>query len=241
MDEPTERRVGPAMRKSIRAFAHLAIALLLICGALPATFAAAQGKADIAALHKAATANDAAAVKRLLAKGVAVDARDGARRTALLLATHANAVNAARALIEAGADVNAKDAIDDSPYLYAGAEGRLEILKLTLAAGADLTSTNRYGGTALTPAAHHGHVEVVKLLVKTRVPIDHVNNLGWTALMEAVVLGDGSKTYQQIVRLLVSAGADVSIPDKQGVTALVHAEQRGFSEIAAILKQSRKR
>ncbi len=70
-------------------------------------------------LHAAATAGDVAAIDRLLASGVEVDARDAEGRTALLAATHANQDEAARAMIEAGADVNAKDAINDSPYLYA--------------------------------------------------------------------------------------------------------------------------
>ena len=130
----------------------------------------------------------------------------------------------ARALIAAGADVNAKDDIEDSPYLYAGAEGRIEILKMTLAAGADLKSTNRYGGTALIPAAHHGHPEAVRILLATAIDKDHVNRLGWTALLEAVILGDGGPVHTEIVRLLVEAGANVNLADREGVTPL-HACQ----------------
>lgn len=187
-------------------------------------------------LPAAAARGDTAEIRRLLAAGAPVDQRDGQGRTALLLATHGNHVEAARALIAAGADVNARDAIQDSPYLYAGAEGRLEILRLCLAAGADLGSTNRYGGTALIPAAHHGHVEVVREMLKTKVDIDHVNRLGWTALLEAVILGDGGPAHTGIVRLLVDAGADVNLPDRDKVTPLRHAEQRGQAAIAAILR-----
>ena len=169
------------------------------------------------------------------APGVPIDGADEHGRTALLVATHADAIDAARALIAAGADVNARDEIEDSPYLYAGAEGRLEILKMTVEAGADLTSVNRYGGTALIPAAHHGHVETVRYLLTTAVDIDHINNLGWTALLEAVILGDGSRTYQDIVRLLLDAGADAAIADKDGVTPLAHARTRGQDEIARML------
>jgi len=142
----------------------------------------------------------------------------------------------ARLLIERGADVNAKDPIQDSPFLYAGAEGRLEILRLTLAAGADLKSTNRYGGTALIPAAHHGHVETVRELLKTKIAVDHVNHLGWTALLEAVILGDGGPAHIEIVRLLVSHGANVELGDRQGVAAMAHAEQRGQRDVAWLLR-----
>jgi len=127
-------------------------------------------------------------------------------------------------------------AIQDSPYLYAAAEGRLEILRLTLRAGADLTSTNRYGGTGLIPAAHHGHRDIVAELLATEIDVDHVNRPGWTALIEAVILGDGGPVYQDIVRLLLDAGAGAGIADKDGVTPLGHARQRGFTEIVALLE-----
>jgi hypothetical protein len=193
-------------------------------------------RADASGLVAAAEAGDLAALRRLLDAGTPVDVRDARRRTALLAATHANRVEAARLLIARGADVNAKDELQDSPFLYAGAEGRLEILRLTLAAGADLRSTNRYGGTALIPAAHHGHVDVVRELLGTTIDVNHVNRLGWTALLEAIVLGDGGPAHTEIVRLLVAHGASVDLADRQGVTPLTHAEQRGQRAIADLLR-----
>lgn len=182
-------------------------------------------------LHRAAVRNDAVRLRQLLADGARIEARDGTGATALLVATHANAVDAARALIEAGADVNARDEIHDSPYLYAGARGHLEILKMTLAHGADLESTNRYGGTALIPASERGHVETVRTLIAAGVDVDHVNNLNWTALLEAVILGDGGPRHQQIVALLIGAGANVNLADGDGVTPTQHARRAGFTQI----------
>lgn len=182
---------------------------------------------------------DAAEVARLLKAGVSVDHRDEAKRTPLLVATHADNVDIARLLIAAGADVNAKDNIRDTPFLFAGAQGRNEILKLILATGkANLADTNRYGGTALIPAAHHGHPETVKILLRTRIDKDHVNNLGWTALLEAVVLGNGGRVHTDIVRMLVKAGANVNIADRDGVTPLGHAARSGYKDIAKILKDA---
>ena len=181
---------------------------------------------------------DVAGVRRALAEGARVDVRDARGRPALLVATYRNDVAIARALIDAGADVNAKDSIDDSAFLYAGAEGKVEILKLTLAHGADLRSLNRYGGTALIPAAHHGYIENVRILLGTKIDIDHVNNLGWTALLEAVILGDGGTTHTEIVRLLVEAGANPNLADRGGVTPFMHARQRGYGRIVAIIEKS---
>ncbi len=207
--------------------------LLGLGGALVAGAALAQ---DGAALLDAASRGDAAAVRAAIAAGAGLEERDSGGRTPLLLATRANHVEAALALLEAGADVNARDGIADTPFLYAGAEGRNEILSAILATGrTDLNDTNRYGGTALIPAAHHGHPETVRLLLGTAIDVDHVNNLGWTALLEAVILGDGGPVYQEIVGLLVDAGAR-GIPDREGVTPLQHAERRGFARIAQQLR-----
>jgi len=185
----------------------------------------------------AAGANDTDKLIAGLKSGIPVDSTDASGRTAILIATRANAIEAARVLIEAGADVNAKDRQHDSPYLYAGAEGRLEILKMTVEAGADLCAVNRYGGTALIPAAHHGYPDVVRYLLTTRTNINHVNFLGWTALLEAVILGDGGPIYQEIVDLLLKAGADTAIGDKEGVAALDHAKSRGQTEIVQLLEK----
>lgn len=211
-----------------------------LCAAL---FLFACGLTDLRAeggpaktLLEAAAKGDAAAVERSLAAGVRVEIRDAAGRTPLLLATHGNHIEVARLLIAAGADVNARDSFQDSPYLYAGARGRTEILKMTLAAGADLKSLNRFGGTALIPACHYGHVDAVKVLLATKIDIDHVNNLGWTALLEAVILGDGGETHTEIVRLLLEAGANPAIADREGVTPLQHAKRRGFTQMVGLLE-----
>jgi ankyrin repeat protein len=186
-------------------------------------------------LIAAAERGEIVVVRKLLGQGARINARDQRGRTALMAATHRDEVEAARFLIQEGADVNAKDFIQDTPFLYAAAEGRVEILKMTLSAGADVKDTNRYRGTALIPAAHHGHVEAVRLLLKTSIDKDHINNLGWTALLEAVILGDGGPAYTEIVRLLVASGTNVNIADRDGLTALAHAKQRGYHEIARIL------
>jgi ankyrin repeat protein len=183
-----------------------------------------------------AAKNDSETVRRLLKQGVKVHVRDDHGRTPLLLAVHHNQVEAARLLIEAGADVNAQDRMQDSPLLFAGAEGRLEILRLILKAKPNFKVYNRYGGTALIPACERGHVEVVKELIKTDMDINHINRLGWTALLEAIILSEGGPKHQEIVRLLVKAKANVNLADKDGVSPLHHARQRGYADIVKILE-----
>jgi len=190
------------------------------------------------ALIEAAGQNDVIMIRRLLQQGANAQARDGRGRTALLSAVDGNQVESAKLLIEAGADVNAQDHQSDSPLLLAGARGYLEILKLTLGANPDFTIYNRYGGTALIPACERGHVEVVKELIQTDVDINHVNRLGWTALLEAIILSDGGPRHQEIVRLLIMAGADVNVADGENISPIQHARNKGFTPIVNLLESA---
>ena len=51
-----------------------------------------------------------------------------------------------------------------------------------------------------------------------------------------MILGDGGPSHTEIVRLLVAAGANLNIPDRDGVTPLAHARQRGYAAMVAILE-----
>ena len=53
-------------------------------------------------------------------------------------------------------------------------------------------------------------------------------------MLEAVILGDGSAPYQQIVRIL-STPAPTGDRGRRRVTALQHATDRGQAEVAAVL------
>lgn len=187
-------------------------------------------------LLTAAALGDAAAVREAVTEGADLEARDSQRRTALLLAAAADHVEVAEILVSAGADPNAQDAQQDTPWLVTGVTGSVAMMRALLPAKPDLTIRNRYGGISLIPACERGHVDYVREVLKTGIKVDHVNNLGWTGLLEAVILGDGSKPYQEIVKLLLAAGADPALADKDGVTALEHAETKGQTEVARILR-----
>ncbi len=189
-----------------------------------------------ASLLAAASAGDADAVALALRDGAGIETRDDRRRTALLLASAGDHVDVARVLVAMGADPDALDVQHDTPWLVTGVTGSVEMLETLLPARPDLTIVNRFGGVSVIPAAERGHVDYVRRVVTTGIDIDHVNQLGWTALLEAVILGDGGERHQQIVQILLAAGADRSIADKAGVTALQHAEQKGHQAIAALLR-----
>lgn len=192
-----------------------------------------------AALLAAARAGDADAVAVALRAGADTEARDEHDRTPLLLAATHDHVDVARVLVAMGADPDALDDRHDTPWLVTGVTGSVAVLEALLPAGPDLTIRNRFGGLSPIPASERGHVAYVRRVVDTEVDLDHVNDLGWTALLEAVILGDGGRDHQEVVRILLDAGVDPTIADHDGVTALQHAERRGFDEIAALLRGAR--
>ena len=187
-------------------------------------------------LLAAATDGDADGVALALRSHADIEVRDGNERTALLLAATDDRVPVARLLVALGADPDALDARHDTPWLVTGVTGSVAMLEALLPAAPDLTIRNRFGGISVIPASERGHVDYVRRVVQTDIDVNHVNDLGWTALLEAVILGDGSAPYQEIVRILLEAGADQTIADGDGVTALEHATSSGQDEVARILR-----
>lgn len=205
--------------------------LALLVGA--ATMASAQSPPD---MLDAATRGDVPALRRLLAAGAPVNAagRDG--RTPLLNAVQSGSTEAALLLIEAGADINAQASNQDTPWLLAGALGRADVLRAMIPKGPNFTIRNRYGGNALIPACERAHVEAVKVLLTSKIDVNHINNLGWTCLLEIVVLGDGGPRHVEVTKLVLDAGANPNIADKDGVTPLTHAKRKGQQAVARLIE-----
>jgi uncharacterized protein len=204
----------------------------------PAQIAPGQSELRIyAGLHAAAAQGDVAEIERLIAARENPNAQDSHSRTPLHVAAHFRHHAAAQALLKGGAKVNALDAQRYDIVTIAAVNNDVAMLKLALDGGASAKAiTSPYQGTALIAAAHLGHAEVVRMLIAAGAPLDHVNNLGWTALMESIVLGNGGKAHTEALEALVKAGANLAIPDRQGVTPLGQAKARGYAEMVRILE-----
>jgi ankyrin repeat protein len=212
-------------------------ATLAVCGAAHAqTAPSASEIASYKGLHLAAHEGRVEEINRLIAAGTDLNMRDGAGRTPAHVAAFASHDNVVAALANGGADMNALDNQLYDVLTIAAVANDPELVSLAIALGnkPDLI-TSIYEGTALIAAAHLGHHDVVARLVAGGAPLDHVNNLDWTALIEAVVLGDGGSDHIKTVQILVEAGADKTIGDRDGVTPLQHAQARGYSDIIKLL------
>jgi ankyrin repeat protein len=213
-------------------------ATLAFCGAAHAqTAPSASDIASYTGLHLAAHEGRIEEIKRLIASGADLNARDSAGRTPTHVAAFASHDDALIALAKGGADMNALENRVYDVVTIAAVANDPELVSLAMKLGnqPDLI-TSVYDGTALIAAAHLGHHDVVARLVSGGAPLDHVNNLGWTALVEAVVLGDGGSDHIKTVQILVDAGADKTIGDRDGVTPLQHATLRGYTDIMMIFK-----
>ncbi|KAL3912618.1 MAG: hypothetical protein SGPRY_008273, partial [Prymnesium sp.] len=96
-------------------------------------------------------------------------------------------------------------------------------------------SSRSYGDwSPLLFAAREGIPDLCKILIRRKADINQKDqdklNPGYTALITAATRGDA-----ELVELLVEAKADLTIGDRNGKTALLLAEQKGYTSIAEFL------
>jgi ankyrin repeat protein len=170
------------------------------------------------ALVSAAGAGDLAAMKKLLARGVDVNAKgntDGA--TALIVASLNSQTDAVRALLRKGPNVNAKDNFGRTALLWGASFGPLDIVRGLLDRGADVNPrSNDTIGTALAAASFGGRLDIVRALLGKGADVNAKDNKdGGTALMAASAQG-----HLDVVRALLENGANVNAKGSDGATAL---------------------
>ena len=107
-----------------------------------------------AAWERAVTGGDVAEVRRLLAAGAAVNARDRYGQTALMLAAHRGALDVVEALIQAGADLNTTAKYNLSALMLAVVAGHAAVALALARAGADPTIRGTGAPGFLNKTAH---------------------------------------------------------------------------------------
>ena len=131
---------------------YAGILAMLLLGTMGITVQAISDKDQ--KLIDAAVVGDVAKVKKLIAEGADVNAKDNFGQTVLMWAACRGHIEIAKLLIESGADVNAKDSTGDTALIFAASEGHLETVKILIESGADVNAKNMTGGvTALKLAA----------------------------------------------------------------------------------------
>jgi len=211
---------------------------------LAGVLAAADGSTP---LHRAAYADDLAAVERLLRGGADVKEANRYGVTALSLAcTNGNGAMVAR-LLEAGADANTALPGGETALMTAARTGSVEAVRALLSKGADVKAReSKQGQTALHWAAAEGHAAVIAELVKAGAVVEDRLDSGYTPLLFAVREGRIAA-----VKALLKAGAEVNdttpvggrrtAPAKsprQGTSALILATLNAHYELGRVLLEA---
>jgi len=214
-------------------------------------------------LIDAAYNGEAKLVKLLIAKGAAVDAKNGRGETALMQTAWHESTDIAEMLLKAGANVNIKSNTGRTAIVIAS---NAKMLKLLLEAGAEVNVQDEYGYTALnnavtkkeattmitmllkagakinqgnpTPlmkAAEEGEADIIKLLIASGANVNAYNDYGDTALIYAV-----RANKIESVKVLLDAGANPNLSNKGGVSAVTIAANNGYKEISQLFVKSGK-
>jgi ankyrin repeat protein len=123
-------------------------------------------------------------------------------------------------LIAEGEKPNIQDANSRTPLHVAAFLRQYEAARALLRLGANANALDAQRYDIITIAAVNNDLEMLRIA------------------LEAVVLGNGGRNHTATVEALVEAGADVTLPDRHGITALQHARTRGYSQIARILENA---
>ena len=114
-------------------------------------------------------------------------------------------------------DVNRLNARGESALMLACLQGHEELAEKIIKRGGDI---NKTGWTPLHYAATSGHLPIMQRLLSEYAYIDAESPNGTTPLMMAARYGTTLS-----VKLLIDEGADVSLKNSQGLSALAFAEQ----------------
>ena len=132
------------------------------------------------------------------------------------------------ALLRRGFDPNTRNAQDESPLMMAAIKGNEDAVKQLIARDADV---NKTGWTPLHYAASGGteqHLRIAALLLENHAYIDAASPNGTTPLMMAAQYGSSD-----IVKLLLAEGADPTLKNRLGLTAVNFAQRVSRTEAAA--------
>jgi len=219
----------------------------------------AKAANGFAPLHEAAINRRIEVAKILISAGADVNMQTihgetAPARTPLHMAVFNGDVEFVKTLISAGADINAKNNPGITPLHVAALRGNIEVAKILLSKGADVNAMDKDGNTPLAvanmskhdhmvqylkeiggnmsfssiiQAAEKGTVENVRFFVEQKGVEASTKNV---ALFIATTFGN-----TEIVKYLISAGADINAKGFNSLTPIQLAAMNGNVEIAKAL------
>lgn len=143
-------------------------------------------------LIESAGAGDEDGLRRSLADGAGVNAKNNQGWTAAMLAAYGGRGACLGLLIVAKADLDAKDEDGWTAAMRAAHGGHEDCLAMLIAAKADLDGRSGNGWTAAMAAGYSGHGACLDSLMAAGADIEATDNDGWTAATLAKLNGHRS-------------------------------------------------
>ncbi|MRD49763.1 hypothetical protein GHT07_21045 [Caenimonas koreensis DSM 17982] len=172
--------------------------------------------------------DDGNAITALLNRGFDPNTPNPERLDGLYLALRESNMKAAQALMDwPKTNVESRTPQDESPLMIAALRGHIEVARRLIALGADV---NKPGWTPLHYAATSGHVPLIDLMLEHHAYIDAESPNGTTPLMMAAQYGS-----TEAVKFLLDAGADPTVKNQLGMTAVDFAQRASRPDAIALI------
>lgn len=169
---------------------------------------------------------------------------------------------AVKRYLEGGVDIESKDNIECTALMKAVFNKRTVVVDYLLRNGANAEVKSMFGENLLQIAMKNYDTDIFQRILDRNVDFNDASPAGWTPLMSAILYrereaaikllkrgcainaqnedGDTALTLAkmpELVKLLLEYGADMTIKNKKGQTAMDIAVDDSEEEIAAILEQ----
>jgi uncharacterized protein len=178
---------------------------------------------------------DVAAVKRLLREGADVTIANNYGATPMSLAAEVANTEMLKVLIEVGADADSPNPEGQTALMAVARTGNVEAARLLLDHGATVDAKEKWGGqTALMWASARRHPEMMQLLIAKGADVNarsidrdyqrHIQAEGRPKSLDSggltPLLYAARENCAACVDVLLKSGADINLPDPDGVTPL---------------------
>lgn len=203
-------------------------------------------------LGNAAMFGNLEVVKFLVSEGADIHAQCDDGSVAIHSAALMGHLEIVKFLVSKGADIHGKN--NDTPPLRCAAQsGNLAVVEFLISNGAKIDAKDDGGGTPLHMAAFWGNLEIVEFLVEKGADVKAKTIDGYTPLHtatrfdpKAVSKMEGHTVYVEyfmskdsrnfeVVKYLVSKGANINIKIENGLTLLHGAAMMGHLEVVEFL------
>jgi ankyrin repeat protein len=187
--------------------------------------------------HMAAKLGNIANMQKLLEKGASLATVNFKDRTPLIQSLMSDQTEMSLFILQQPQDLNLNqiDVEGHTALYYAITHGQTAAIEPLFRKGADFQFHDMYGiiqNNALHEAVNSENPEILKAVLATQVlAIDEADVKGLTPLMKAAM-----NNQEELVRILLAAGASKTLASPNGKTATDFARKRGYQSIVDLLQ-----